>query len=246
MTLIIGVRCRDGVVIGSDSVTTYATPDGQKTVEQETDTKIRLIGDIALYAAAGNVGPNQDVLSTLKSNWQKINRKARYHAVKKELADTVSSQIRNYARRIEETLVVPNRASSSFVTKVSVESLMALPIGDQHHLFRFDEHGNPEEYVTEIPFVAIGSGQKPADPFLAFVKRVAWHDQEPGTVKQGVVGVLWTLQYVMARNAAPGVGGQPSIGILERVDGNWKASVLLGDRLSFYVDAIEDAEKGLV
>ena len=60
-----------------------------------------------------------------------------------------------------------------------------------------------------MPIVTIGSGQVQADPFLAFVKRVAWNDQQPETVKQGIVVVLWTLRYVMARNSALGVGGQP-------------------------------------
>ncbi len=245
MTLIIGVRCGDGVVIGSDSVTTYASPDGQRTIEQETETKIRLINNVALYASAGDVGPSQDVLSALESNWRTITKRARYHAVKKSIADTISGQIKNYARRMEETLVVPNRNSSNFVTRVGIESLMALPIGDEHHLFRFDEHGNPEEYVTEIPIVSIGSGQRPADPFLAFVKKVAWNDEQPDTVKQGIVGVLWTLLHVIETNAAPGVGGKASIGVLEKADGSWKSSVLIGDRLGLYTDAIESAEESL-
>lgn len=244
MTLIIGVRCGDGVVIGSDSVTTYSSPDGQRTIEQETETKIRLIKNSALYASAGAVGPSQDVLSTLDSNWKNINKKPRYHTVKKEVADRISGQIKFYARRMEETLVIANR-DQPFVTKVDIESLIALPIDSDFHLFRFDEHGNPEEYTSDLPIVTIGSGQVQADPFLAFVKRVAWNDEQPNTVKQGIVGVLWTLRYVIARNSALGVGGQPSIGILEMADEKWRASVLYGDRLSFYVDAIDDVEKAL-
>ena len=244
MTLIIGVRCDDGVVIGSDSVTTYSSYDGTRTIEQEIDTKVRIIENCALYASAGAVGPSQDILSALNSNWQRINRRPRHHIVKKELSDTISGQIKNYARRMEETLVMPNR-ETPFVTKVGIECVMAVPIAKDHHLFRFDHHGNPEEYLTELPIVAIGSGQVQADPFLAFVKRVAWNDKQPDSVKQGIVGVLWTLQYVIARNSALGVGGEPSVGILEREQGKWVASVLKGERLGMHMEAIANAEEAL-
>ena len=244
MTLIIGVRCGDGIVIGSDSATTYSSPDGQRTIEQDTVTKIRVIDKGALYASSGAVGLIQDVHSSLDSSWKNITKKAKHNSIKKNIADKISGQIKLYAQRMEDTLVVANR-EQQFVTKVGIESLIAVPIGNQFHLLRYDEHGNPEEYTSEMPIVTAGSGQVQADPFLAFVKRVAWKDQQPATVKQGIVGVLWTLQYVMARNAGLGVGGQPSVGILERVDDVWQASVLVGDRLSFYDDAIEGAEKSL-
>ncbi|MCY4466736.1 MAG: hypothetical protein OXE46_14495 [Chloroflexi bacterium] len=246
MTLIIGVRCGDGIVIGSDSVTTYSSFSGQPTIEQEIDTKVRIINNNALYASAGEVGPSQDILSALESNWTKISRRPKYHTVKKELSDTISGQIKHYARRKEETLVTPGR-NNSFVTEVGIACVLAVPIADEHHLFLFDQHGNPEEYRSELPIVTVGSGQVQADPFLAFVKRVAWNDKQPATVKQGIAGVLWTLQYVIARNSALGVGGQPSIGILEKADRNWEISVhkLGSERLSMHIDAITNAEQSL-
>ena len=244
MTLIIGVRCGDGVVIGNDSVTTYASPDGQRTIEQEIDTKVRVLDDSALYASAGAVGPSQDILSTLQSNWQRISRKTKYHTVKKSIADTISSEIKNYVRRMEETLVVRNN-DNPFATTIQHASVMAVPIANSHHLFMFDAHGNPEEYKSELPIVTVGSGQVQADPFLAFVKRVAWKDQQPDTVKQGIVGVLWTLQYVIAKNSALGVGGEPSIGILEKEGGAWAASVLKDDRLGMHKHAISSAEESM-
>ena len=244
MTLIIGVRCGDGVVIGSDSVSTYASPDGQRTIEQDTGTKIRILQNSVLYASAGAVGLGQDVLRSLDSNWKTITRRPRYHTVKGGIADRIAGEINAYARRMEETLVVANR-EQQYVTKLGIGFIVALPISDQFHLLTFDAHGNPEEYTSRMPIVTIGSGQAQADPFLAFVKRVAWNDQRPETVKQGIVGVLWTLRYVMARNSALGVGGQMSIGVLETANNDWRASVLVGDRLSLYVDAINDTEQAI-
>ena len=51
MTLIIGVKCQDGVVIGADSLTTY----GSK-IEQEVSDKIQHIAHDAVIANAGAVG----------------------------------------------------------------------------------------------------------------------------------------------------------------------------------------------
>ena len=244
MTLVIGVRCGDGVVIGSDSVTTYSSPAGQRTIEQEIDTKVRIVRNSALYASAGAVGPSQDILSSLESNWQRVGKRPKHHIVKKEISDLISAQISHYARRMEETLVVPGR-SDSFVTGVEYAAVMAVPIANEHHLFLFDRHGNPEEYRSELPIVTVGSGQVQADPFLAFVKRVAWNDKQPNSVQQGIVGVLWTLQYVIARNSSLGVGGEPSVGILEIDRGRWVASVLKGERLGMHTEAIATAEQSL-
>ena len=50
MTLIIGVRCENGIVVGSDGATT------RPAVEQKTRSKIHDdIGKAVLFAAAGDV-----------------------------------------------------------------------------------------------------------------------------------------------------------------------------------------------
>ena len=57
MTILIGVLCQDGVVMGSDSSATF-TAGGMKTVEQKTD-KIQIIDDKVILMGSGPVGLEQ-------------------------------------------------------------------------------------------------------------------------------------------------------------------------------------------
>ena len=54
MTLIIGVKCRDGIVIGADSIETFGTD-----IEQEVSNKIELLAHDTLIAFSGAVGLSQ-------------------------------------------------------------------------------------------------------------------------------------------------------------------------------------------
>ena len=126
-----------------------------------------------------------------------------------------------------------------------VTSIVAFVAKDLPALIHYNLAGHPEEYTKGLSFVAIGSGQDDADPFLAFVKRVAWNDRQPRTVKQGIVGVLWALQHVIRVNPGRGVGGEISIGVLEKTQDEWKASVQKEERLGLYKGSIESAERRL-
>lgn len=66
-----------------------------------------------------------------------------------------------------------------------------------------------------------GPGGPTADPFLAFIRRVFWRDQQP-TLDDGLFAVLWSLQYSI--KAQPGGIAEPiQIGILQKENGMWKA-----------------------
>jgi hypothetical protein len=59
------------------------------------------------------------------------------------------------------------------------KSLIALPVNNVPHLLQFAEGGNPEQTTEELPFVALGSGQPIADPFLTFLRKILWKDRLP-------------------------------------------------------------------
>jgi len=250
MTLIIGVRCRNGIVMGSDGLTTYSSFDGLPTIELQTGSKIRVIRNNALYAAAGEVGVGQDILAKLDHKWDSISTKeSRYHEVRREIATAISGEIEQYANRIEKTLIVVNRdkipADRYLIEKVEFQSVICTSIGNECYLFQFDEHGNPVELEPAFTFIAIGSGQEPADFFLKFIKRVVWENRPPETIRQAITGVLWTLQYVTSGSASLGVGDPFSIGVLEKENDTWQTSTFEGDSLRLYEDDIRIAEKAL-
>lgn len=245
MTLIIGVRCDNGIVIGSDGVTT------RPTVEQKTGSKIHDdIGKAVLFAASGEVGIGQSVLRGLTHQSGPINQQdSNYHTVKNHIENTVSSEIHSYVKRVEDTLVVADRFTLSqeqnVITFADFRAVMATRIANEPHLFEINQHGNLLEITPELVFTTIGSGQSQAYPFLEFVKRTAWSGGQPNTIVQGILGVWWTLKYVTVGNASIGVGEPYSIGVLEQVNGIWEASILESDRLSTYDQDIRDVERAL-
>ena len=243
MTLVIGVCCGDGIVIGADSISTYATPDGRRTVEQETDSKIHEVDDKMICAFAGDVGLGQDVLHSLDKSREKNKGKSKENIIK-GVSMAVVEGIEEYAGRTHH---VRSLLGGEYVQAPMIESIVAFVAKDKHALIHYSREGNPTELTKGIPFIAIGSGQPWADPFVAFVKRVAWNDRQPRTVKQGIVGVLWALQHVIRVNPGRGVGGEISIGVLEKTQGEWKASVRKEDdaRLGLYKGNIESAERSL-
>ena len=241
MTLVIGVRCGDGIVIGADSIATYATPKGEYTVEQEMDSKVHKVDDSMLYAFSGGIGLGQDVMHSLKKSWERNKSKSKEN-IRKSLSQAVLEPINEYAKR---SSYVRTRLPSEPVQDPVITSIVAFVANDQPTLIHYTLAGHPEEYTEGLHFVTIGSGQEDADPFLAFVKRVAWNDKQPKTVKQGIVGVLWALRYVSDSSSSIGVGGPFSIGVLEKEQGEWKASVLEEGRLGLYKGAIKSAERSL-
>lgn len=245
MTLIIGVRCVNGIVMGSDGVTT------RPTVEQQTGSKIQDdIGPAVLFAAAGDVAIGQAVLRGLIHKSKPINQpNSKYHAVTSHIANTISGEIKSYVKRIEDTLIIADRSSLSREENVIIpadfEAVIATRIGTEPHLFHVNPHGNLLEITPELVFATIGSGSSQANPFLEFVKRTAWNGGQPTTIVQGILGVWWTLKYVTAGNSSIGVGEPFSIGVLEQVNGVWEASIPKEDRLPNYDKDIQDVESAL-
>ena len=58
MTLIVGIKCTDGVVMGADSAATFATPTGQSTVIQSA-TKLQIPAGPIITATSGPMGLGQ-------------------------------------------------------------------------------------------------------------------------------------------------------------------------------------------
>ena len=98
MTLVIGVRCGDGIVIGADSVATYALPNGVATVEQVMDSKIHKVDDKLLYAFAGDISLGQDVMHSLSKSWKRDKGKSKEN-IKKSMSKAVVEPIQEYAER---------------------------------------------------------------------------------------------------------------------------------------------------
>ena len=237
MTLIIGVKCPDGIVIGADSITTYGSE-----IEQEVSDKIQLIADDALIANAGAVGMSQLINDELRKCWDSVKQQDDVTGVKNEISTIIWSQISPAMKRAEEAR---NGLGSSVFESILCHSFVALPVSNSPTLLFFDECAQPCEITLESPFFSIGTGSRQADPFLAFIRHTLWRDEAPRNVAEGIFSVLWALDHVSRVNAGLGVGGRSNVFVLTRDDSAWQAERLDEDYLGEQLIALQAAEGAL-
>lgn len=238
MTLIIGVKCRDGVVIGSDSLETFGTG-----IEQEVSNKIEYLARDSLVASAGAVGLIQLIKEKLRISWESVQTVDDVYRARILLQDLVWSEIK---RTMDHASEAQEYLEEDLILTALTSSVIAFPLKGAAVLLRTNEIGQSYEVTCDSPFVSIGSGDFQADPFLAFVKRVVWNEKQPESIDDGVLGVLWTLQHVIEVNGGLGVGGSPVIATLQKVDNLWDADIRKGPLLDQHRQRIAGAEKSML
>ena len=230
VTLIIGVKCEDGVVVGADSIRTFGS-----RIEQEVSNKIEIADDDIIIGTSGVVGLSQLIKDELRRIWNNVKHQNRISSARNMISDAILVQI----------TPVRNRADRLKSRYEGCRSIIAFPFKVSPVLLQYDALANSVEITPESPFVSIGSGSIQADPFLAFVKRTIWNDQAPVNVSEGTFGVLWTLDHVSRVNAGLGVGGRSRVAVLQKQDGSWNAEFLSDYQLAESKEAILEAEDRL-
>lgn len=238
MTLIIGVKCREGIVIGSDSLETFGTG-----IEQEVSNKIEHLATDALIASAGAVGLIQLIKEKLRISWESVQTEDDVYRARIVLQELVWSEVK---RAMDHASEAQEYLQEDLIPTVLTGSVIAFPLKGAAVLLRINEIGQSYEVSCDSPFVSIGSGDFQADPFLAFVKRVVWHNRQPLAIEDGVLGVLWTLQHVIEVNGGLGVGGSPVIATLQKVDELWEADTRMGALLDQHRQRIAAAENSML
>lgn len=212
MTILVGVKCKDGIVIGADSVAT-STMGHNPLVQILSNDKLQLIGNHGIMASTGSVGLSQRLKAVLDKLWTagtSRNDPVQY------MSEVAKLTIQDFANTMLQR--TPQGG-------IGFGALLAMIIQSKPYLFEFGTTDfQPEMKQGKLFAVSIGSGQLLADPFLAFVSRVLWENTEP-TVEMAKVGVYWVLDHTI--KYAPGGVGEPiRLGVLKQTDGQWKAELL--------------------
>ena len=204
MTLIIGIKCQSGIVLGADSAATQVTSTGQQTGTQPTE-KLDVIDDAIVLGVSGSYGYSQAYRAAIVKLWKD---RAFINKNEIEVRSIISAALREHL--LKETRFA-NAARGSFLGEIAnneliSHTLIAMPVKKTPTLFEFTATGAPEEKTERLPTVAIGSAQPIADPFLSFLRRVFWPDRLP-TIGEGKLATYWALDYSI--KAAPGNVGEP-------------------------------------
>ena len=240
MTLIVGIRCSDGVVMASDSAATFGM-DFNRTIGQQDIRKVHKVGEAMLFGGSGAVGIAQLIRDALGSAWSHstFRSPATSEEAMRNIAEEIRKQVGPHLQMANLTRPLGQDVSSSLC-----KSLVAMPVKKKACLFSFDSNGAPEEITVEIPFVAIGSGQQIADPFLAFLKGLLWKGTPP-TLAQGRLVAVWTVEHVKKTNPG-GVAGATQLATLASDVEVAKAVTLYEEnQLLEHLEQIHSAEKAL-
>lgn len=228
MTAIVGVLCRDGVVLGADSSTTFGLPDGGRSIEQPSH-KIDVVEGHVIVASTGSVGLAQRFRAIVEEAWRSRSFKgnpidAGKHLCRKMLEDLTFTGLR------------PGQHGA----------LLAFPCAGNPCLCEFAlADFQPElKQSDRIWYCAMGSAQPIMDPFLGFIRSVFWQSGQP-TVQDGIFAVTWTLDHAIEVNPG-GVNGPARVAVLERNSkGEFTARLLADEDLFEHRENIEEAKARL-
>lgn len=187
MTLLVGVLCADGVVLGADSGATFGAL-GQSHVMVPM-SKVEVVQDSALIAVSGPVGLGQ----RLTGEFDRMLRSLR-GAPYKVMTDLRAVFWAQMKPEYEAAAIARGSIGNVANNSVLSTTLLAMNIGGSAHLFSFDQQGAPEEVTAKMPVVSAGSGQHNADVFLAFLRGVYWDDGRAPSLDEGVFTALWAIE----------------------------------------------------
>ena len=130
MTLIVGIKCVDGVVLGADSAATYGTAF-QSTIKQQTSKKLSIIGGQIVLGVSGPVGLAQSYASEIDGLLQNRGPKQRF----KKRADAkkfFSEAMWKYAKPAWERANLVAQTAQHFALQEALhQSVAAFPVANE-------------------------------------------------------------------------------------------------------------------
>lgn len=239
MTVLVGVRCHDGIVIGADSAVTYGLTQPQiPTAEVAAARKIYVIHEEIVMAGTGEVGLCQRLYEMLNGALRNAENRQQFLN-----ASPVDAGVWISATAAENF----KKTSPPWAESYQLGALVGVVIQQRPRLYWFDGNTFRPELIGERdyagrfrtpPLITHGSGQLMADPFLLQAHRVLFGEDHLPTVAEGRLLVAWTLQHVINYNTG-GVGGSMSIVALEQNEGAWKATEVDEDEM---IQSVKDIE----
>lgn len=206
MTVLVGILCKDGVVIGADSAATF-TAGQTRTIEQATK-KIEIVDGRVIVASSGPGGLGQRFAVIV----EQAHKEKLFTKPAIEVGKTLSaSAIKDF--------------SSTMAPKGNFGALVAFACQQKPCLVEFGSTDfQPELKTSNIWYVSMGSGQMIADPFLGLMRQAFWDDGVP-SCKDAEFVVTWILSQAIKLNPG-GVNGPMQLAVLQAAGGVFTARAL--------------------
>lgn len=213
MTLIVGVLCQDGVVVGADGAASLGA-GGTMTAAQPT-RKLSIIRGNIIFGPSGSVGLAQRIEAQIDKKHQHLtttDANQGKEQLRKDIWDAI----------LKQEFEVSNCSVPAVGRQVAFESsmggyILAYAAKGTPCLVEFNHTFCPESATANLPFVSVGSGKPLADPFLAFIRRIFWPNRLP-MLPEGEFAVWWTLHHTI-QTATGGISDPKQIMVLRKDGG---------------------------
>ena len=226
MTVAIGFYCRNGIVVGADSMLTPSM--GGINVGHHKGYKVHLLAGNQLFAFAGDQG--QAARFQIMADGS--------HA----LAGTVVHPI-DFPLNLTQSLIQQFN-STGIGQQINVNTLLGFEHGGQRQLCVFEGIIQPRLLDAAHFYVALGSGKLSADPFLRFLVDIFCLSGPP-SVSEATFLTAWAIQHVIDTNPG-GVDGPIRIAVMERdAGGAWYSKLLTANEVDDQGQAVESARQSL-
>lgn len=226
MTIAIGFRCRDGIVLGADSMLTQSI--GHLNVGHHLGIKVQtLVGDQVL-AFAGDVG-----------------QAGRFRSMCESSADLIvqATDALQYPLSLSKA-IIKQFDETGIRDAIDVGILLGFVFKGECQLCAFEGSLQPRLLDEHHYYVALGSGKLSADPFLRFLSDIFCADGPP-SVSEAIWLTTWIIEHVCAVTPG-GVAPPVRICVIEREgQGGWCPRTLDTDELGEHHQSIEDAKAAL-
>ena len=200
MTVLIGILCQDGVVVGADSSATF-TAGQQRTIEQKCKKVEILCDGRVIFAGTGGIGLGQR-FSAIAEDYlaDRKNREEKFISIGRELAK----------RGLQDF------QATGAINPLKFGALLAFSSSQQLKLCEFQTGSFQPEFKTKnLWYVSMGSGQTICDPFLGLQRRVFWRDDKPPSLSNGIFATVWALQHAIDVNPG-GIKDPIQVAVLEK------------------------------
>lgn len=196
MTVIVGVLCDDGVVVGSDSSASLGA-GGAFTVEQPVK-KVFTFEDRFIMAGTGHCGLCQRFEFVIEGYMGQV---PNYHEQSRHLT----------SKNLSAGLIADSAQTKA---ALNLGAIVAFQSADGFQLCEYEPGMfQPEFKSPKQWFSTMGSGQGLTDPLMGMLRRVFFDGKQP-SLNEGIFAVTWALSHAIELNTG-GIGGPIQIAVLE-------------------------------
>lgn len=210
MTILVGIKAKDGIVLASDSAST-------SNVDKILTNKISIYDNKFLFATAGDVGLGQRVSSILENQRNEI---LRINAV-----ETGKAFCREIHKDLSETNLIPNNLPLGAILAVNNDIIVVTEKTIQLFIV-----SNDDWYTT------MGSARFIASPFLGYLKRSIWNEQPD--LEDAKLIATWAIHHSI-QTAPSGVDKPINVAVIQNGHANYLTKTEI-DSLQKEADEIEN------